>query len=420
MAYVMEIEDRVSAKCSLTEVVKDYLDTLHNSSEQTKRNYVQHFNTFIKFLEKKGIKTFESVTRKDIEQYLSTKKAKSTKNLDIFIIKNFFTKYLNKEDLVKNLHQKVAMEEITPAELLTPQEVMAIATEAGKRTERNKVIVLALFESCARISELLQLKIGDVVFSTVTNKEGERKLIATLHFKRSKGNVKKQPVTLSMFASDLKRWIENHPQKNDGQAYLFPSPYDNSYPISDTSIAIIIQEAGERIGISKRLNPHFFRHSGLSYFVNDLNYNEQCLMYRGGWTTTAMTKRYVHSGAEIETKAYLERMGYVISEKKTQKITAKNCPHCQAINPYTNTRCDCCAMPLAIDEYKAEIEKRRNTEALFQNLDKLHKKKLTDTQQAQLNHCSETVKKLLEMGRHDLANQYLELLLTTWVRMFLL
>ncbi len=416
----MEIEDRVPVKCCLNEAVKDYLDTLHNSSEQTKHNYVQHFNSFIKFLETKGIKTFESVTRKDIEQYLSTKKTKSSKNLDIFLIKNFFTKYLGKEDLVKDLHQKIVMEEITPAELLTPQEVMAIAIEAGKRRDRNKVIILTLFESCARISELLQLKIGDVVFSTVTDKEGNRKLIATLYFKRSKGNVKKQPVTLTMFASELKRWIESHPEKDNGQAYLFPSPYDKSYPITDTSVAITIEEAGKRIGIKKRLNPHFFRHSGLSYFVNDLNYNEQCLMYRGGWTSTAMTKRYVHSGAEIETKAYLERMGYVIPENKPQeKISAKNCPHCQAINPYTNTDCDCCLMPLDFEKYQVEIQKRRNTDYLYQNLNKIYDGKLSETQTAQLQGHTETIKRLTDLGQNDLAKEYIELLLTSWVKMFL-
>ena len=41
-------------------------------------------------------------------------------------------------------------------------------------------------------------------------------------------------------------------------------------------------------------------------------------------------------------------------------ITPKTCPHCQAPNPYTNRHCDSCAMPLALEDYKTEIEKRRN------------------------------------------------------------
>jgi methionyl-tRNA synthetase len=133
-----------------------------------------------------------------------------------------------------------------------------------------------------------------------------------------------------------------------------------------------------------------------------------------------MAQRYIHSGAELEAKAYLEKMGYTVPKKTQQKITPKTCPHCQAPNPYTNSHCDSCAMPLALEDYKTEIEKRRNTEALFQNLNKISEKKLTDTQVAQLNHCTETIRRLLELGRQDLADQYIELLLTTWVKMFLL
>lgn len=43
--------------------------------------------------------------------------------------------------------------------------------QAGKRRDMNKAISLTLFESCAKISEMLELKIGDVVFNTVTDKE---------------------------------------------------------------------------------------------------------------------------------------------------------------------------------------------------------------------------------------------------------
>lgn len=48
-----------------------------------------------------------------------------------------------------------------------------------QKRNMHKVTILTLFESCARISELLQLKLGDVVFGSVVDKEGNRKLIAT-------------------------------------------------------------------------------------------------------------------------------------------------------------------------------------------------------------------------------------------------
>jgi site-specific recombinase XerD len=391
----MEIETSVSVKSSpkysLKEQINDYLMSLHDVSDGTREHYGSCFDSFVQYLEKKGIKRFEDATKTDIGQFLLTKHAQNTRNLYIFIIKSFYKNYLDKDKLVEQLHQKPCEETLTPSELLTLEEVIALANEAGKRRDMDKVIILTLFESCARISELLGLNLGDVLFNSVVNKEdGNRKLIATLHFKRSKGNIKKQPVVLTMFASELKRWVENHPTKNDGQSPLFPSTYNCHEPIDGETVATFIWNAGERLGIKKRTNPHWFRHSGLSYFANDLNYNEQLLMWRAGWNSTQMAARYIHSGAELEGKSYLEKMGYAAEEKKEIKVMSKTCPHCQANNPYTNSNCDLCGMPLSLEEYKIEIEKKRNVESLYQNLNKIYTGKLSDEQIAQLHKNNKT------------------------------
>jgi integrase len=154
--------------------------------------------------------------------------------------------------------------------------VVKIAKKAGERRETYKVVTLTLFEGCARINEHLHLKKGDVQFQSVTDKEGHRKLIAILHFKRSKRNVPKQPVGLIMFASELKRYCNNHP--GDSQSWLFPSPYDPNKPLSNDTVQYVLWLAGTKLRIKKRLNPHWLRHSGLSFFANEKNYNEQLLM----------------------------------------------------------------------------------------------------------------------------------------------
>ena len=86
-------------------------------------------------------------------------------------------------------------------------------------------------------------------------------------------------------------------------------------------------------------------------------------MWRAGWKGTDMAHRYVHSGAELEKNAHLEKMGYVVEEKKTEKILPKTCPFCKATNPYTNTKCDLCDTPLDPKECQDEIdnEKRANS-----------------------------------------------------------
>jgi site-specific recombinase XerD len=358
----IKTENSGNAKSQLNEQIDDYILSLHNISDKSKEQYSALLKIFVRDLIKKGITSFNDVKRTDIGQFLSSKRKPNTRNLYIFLIKSFYTIYLGNDKIVEHLHQKPEEETITPSDLLTPDEVVCLANEAGKKREMYKVVILTLFESCARINELLQLRIGDAIFGSVVDKEGNRKLIATLHFKRAKGNVKKQPVVLTIFAGELKRWVEvGHPFKSNMQACLFPSPVDSNVPIGDFAVSDVLAVAGETLGISKRVNHHWFRHSGLSYFANDLNYNEQLLMWRAGWNSTQMASRYVHSGAELEAKAYLEKMGYTVPEKTQQKIIPKTCPHCQAPNPYTNSHCDSCAMPLALEDIMDDIV------AFFQN-----------------------------------------------------
>ena len=402
----------------MLDTMTEYLMTLHSVSESSKYQYLERLRRFGLWLVKNGIRRFVDVKKADIDRFLSTSKSPNTINAYITVFKPFYREFLGKSQIVKGL--KFHMEDlqpITPSEVLTPDEVIVIAEQAGRRREMYKVITLALFESCARVNELLHLKKGDALFHSVTDKEAHRKLIATLYFKRSKGKVLKQPVTLIMFASELKRYCDNY--NGDSQSWLFPSPYNPRKPVTDTMVQYILYEAGTKAGIKKRLNPHWLRHSGLSYFANSKNYNEQLLMWRAGWTNTSMAKRYIHSGAELEEQAYLQRMGYQVEEKEEKRILPKTCPHCQAINPYTNTNCDFCAMPLDLEEYKKEIEKKRKITELSDNLEGLSKGKLTEEQEAMIKAKTETITKLLELGRDDLAEQYIEKLLESWVKTFL-
>lgn len=388
---------------------------LHGVRESTKVNYLGRIEWFAGYLVRQGIQRFQDAGKKDIDLFLSGYKNNNTKNLFVQVLRTLY-KDLKPEVVAHLKIYEVELEEITPSELLTVEEVVALATEAGKRRELYKYFILALFESCARISEVINLRVGDCVFSSVTGKDGKRGLIATLHFKRSKGK-NKQPVTLVMFAADLKRWVDG--QKGDEQAYLFPSPRNPSEPISIENMEEVTWDSGARLGLKKRCNPHWFRHSGLSFFANSLGHPETLLMVRAGWASSQMARRYVHTGAEIEKRQYLAKMGYQLDEKEDKKILPKTCFHCQALNPYTNTHCDTCAYPLDAKEYEREIERKQNTEQLYKNLQQIGTGKLTEEQEKELQKRTDTVLGLLELGRDDLAKEYISTLLEHWTKAFL-
>jgi len=421
------IIDEYQNSRDLTEEMKEkmteYLLSLHGIKENSKALYISKVKVLGRFLvTKKGINRFEDAKAIDLNLFLAQYDNEYTLNICIYVIKKFYS-FLNLPETTNHLRlYKIELEQITPSETLTPEEVIRIANEASKRRELYKVIILTLFESCARISEVLQLKLGDVVFSSVVDKEedNKRKPIATLHFKRSKGGVKKQPVNLVMFAFELKRWCDNHQYKGDNQAYLFPSPTKNGNAVTSDSVGIALWNAGNRLGINKRLNPHWLRHSGLSYFANDKNYTEQLLKWRAGWTNTSMARRYIHSGAELENNAYLERMGLstIKNETEQKKIVAKTCLHCQASNPYTNSNCDFCAMPLDLEEYQKEIEKRRDMERFYETLQKMNTGKLDKEQEATIDRMIKTLTKAAKIKRFDLVEDYLKLTLIYWAKMF--
>lgn len=398
----------------MTEKVDEFRASLHGVSEGTKENYLGRITWFGVYLLEKSILQFEKVSKKDINLFLSGYKNPNTRNLFIQIFREFYKDL--KPEVVKHLRiQDVEIEQITPSDILTPDEVIALAREAGKKREMMKPLILILFESGCRISELLNLKWGDVIFSTVKDVEGKRKLIATLHFKRSKGGVRKEPVTCVMFAADLKKWVDNHPSKQP-EAYLFPSPKYLDEPVSAGNVGDVLWYAGQRLGMKKKLNPHFLRHSSLSYLANSKGYSDVMLKIRAGWTSTQMASRYIHTGAEIERRVYLEKMGLVEADKEPEKqITSRTCLHCQTENSYLNDVCDVCLFPLDPEQYQKEVSRRRNVEQLLEK----GKKVLTPEIEASLRNRAKTLSHLGKLEREDLVEQYLEMLLSGFVKSFL-
>lgn len=423
----METEEKINRKIKrifesdvltpqMKATLRSYGNSLHNVKPSTKMDYLTRLKKFGEHLKRNGKPRFEDVKdRKIVDLFLSSYKKTETRNTYISTIKTFY-KWLGLLNVLGDLKPKNVStnQNLTPSQLLTPEEVVLLANHMP--TEENRVLTLTLYESAARIGEVLDLKIGDVEFSSVRDRENRPSLIATLHFGRSKGGLKKQPVVLSMFAADLKHWLEYHPYKDDQNAYIFFSVRNPKAHIDKSVVWSNLKNAGKKAGIKKKVNPHWLRHSMLSYLANKRNYNEQLLMWRAGWKNTLMAKRYIHSGGEIEKKEYLRRQGFKIEEEEPEPIIkAKPCPHCSRLNPYTHMNCDFCGMPLDPQQYQKEIEKRRKIEAYSKNLERIYEGRLTDEQKTEIRKHVEIISQLPP----EHAKIYLTKLLETWTKAFL-
>ena len=299
-------------------------------------------------------KDFKALTKEDIENFFSSlgilqNKTWSTKGA---FIKSFF-KWLYKSDeypqnvkwiktTVKNKNYKL------PSDLLTKDEIKAMADMTGNLSDR--AFILVLYDSACRIDEILNLKIKDVSFDQygstimVNGKTGMRR------------------IRLIESSPDLLKWINNHPKKQEREEPLFVYLSDkNRYKLFSKGISydnakIIIRTVAKRAGIKKRVHPHLFRHSRLTELAKILSESE--LKKFAGWTgSSTMAGIYVHlSGADIDKKM-LEKYGLLDKNDDPDKDTLKpkECPKCKEINPNTARFCYVCGMLLDL-KATAEIE----------------------------------------------------------------
>ena len=299
-------------------------------------------------------KDFKALTKEDIENFFSSlgilqNKTWSTKGA---FIKSFF-KWLYKSDeypqnvkwiktTVKNKNYKL------PSDLLTKDEIKAMADMTGNLSDR--AFILVLYDSACRIDEILNLKIKDVSFDQygstimVDGKTGMRR------------------IRLIESSPDLLKWINNHPKKQEREEPLFVYLSDkNRYKLFSKGISydnakIVIRTVAKRAGIKKRVHPHLFRHSRLTELAKILSESE--LKKFAGWTgSSTMAGIYIHlSGADIDKKM-LEKYGLLDKNDDPDKDTLKpkECPKCKEINPNTAKFCYVCGMLLDL-KATAEIE----------------------------------------------------------------
>jgi len=208
---------------------------------------------------------------------------------------------------------------------------------------QGKAFVSTLYESGCRIGELIYIRIGQVKFDDfgaqlyVTGKTGFRRVrvIACVPY--------------------LVEWLNKHPFKNDSKALLFLNK--RLEPFSYGGIAQTLYGAARKAGISKKVNPHNFRHSRATYLANFLT--EAQMKEHFGWTQDSkMAAVYVHlSGRDVD-KALLKVYGIEDNgEKKESIFKPKTCDRCQQVNQATNRFCSRCGMPLD-KEAEAEIVKK--------------------------------------------------------------
>jgi len=216
---------------------------------------------------------------------------------------------------------KVPMKKSKPPEILTKEQILRLIEACGQVDYELKLLVELLYETGARVGELLNLRVRDVQFDDYG---------ARIYIRKSKSEFR--TVRVVMYAADLQRYIEGKRMED----YVFTKNYN--------TLLQYLREAWRIAGLPHiRRKFHVLRHSRATELMK-LGLNERELMLLFGWKTRKMIDVYSHlSMSDVESKLLRIYLGEGIEEQRT---TTRKCPRCLAVIPSTANSCPRCGLPL--------------------------------------------------------------------------
>jgi integrase len=258
-----------------------------------------------------------------------------TKVTDIKVIKTFMSWLSEKYTLNLNLSKiRTAgpKNSILPEYLITEEEFSRLLTAAEDL--QSKLFLGVLYESGARIGEILSLTIQSVTF----NAYGARLLVH--------GKTGQRVIPIIWYAGLLRQFLESHPLRNDQNGTLWYQKLNGEIqPWSYDAVRMRLKRLAERAGVTKDIHPHLFRHTRMTELAKQLP--EQTLKAMAGWAQDSkMASTYVHLANKDVEDSLLTKVYGIKLDEVTGKDKMKVCPKCSEPNPYFSRLCQRCSTPL--------------------------------------------------------------------------
>lgn len=228
-------------------------------------------------------------------------------------------------------------------DVLSNEEVARLADAA--LNPRDKALIWTLYESGARVGELLALRLGDV----------ERMEYGAIRLRFPSGKTGQRTVPLFEAAvPNLLVWLKEHPRSTDPGAPLWcaiEQPTEIGKPIGYRMVVKLLESAARRAGVAKPVNPHNFRHSRATEVAQNPQVSTSVLEQFFGWQPgSPMARVYVHlSGKEVE-EALARAHGIDVGKSETPKARLPLvCARCGTSNDPAASFCLRCGGPLSLE-----------------------------------------------------------------------
>lgn len=303
------------------------------------------------FLKYRDFADLATATPADTENYYLARReevAAATLQGDLLELKLFY-RWLYPDREMVPFTPKKQTHKLPVDQLITRDEVRRMVEACD--TQRDRALIMLMWDSGCRISEILSLNVGHVQF----DRYGAVVIVD--------GKTDRRRIRLTAATGDLQAWINQHPQKDNPAAPLFITY--NRYGtgtkrLNGQTVRNRLKLLEKNLNLPKSIHPHAFRHARLTDLTKQ-GFNEMELRTIAGWEpSSAMPAVYVHlSGADVEQKI-LEKAGILDPAEADDDPTleARRCPRCQYLNAPDAIYCFRCSQALT-EEAAAEVEAAR-------------------------------------------------------------
>jgi len=244
-----------------------------------------------------------------------------------------------------------------PEEMLVEEDIEKLIKNA--LNSRDKALIALLWETGARIGELIDLTLG----SLEDHKHGFKIVV--------EGKTGSRRLPLIESVPYLKKWLEDHPDRENKEAPLWVNigKVNEGKKMSYPSIRKMLKEIRDRSDVEKPVNPHNFRHSRATYMATRFTEAQMCEWF--GWVQGSdVPARYTHlSGRDIDSD--YARLHGIEDEENTKeaKLIPDNCPRCDETVPRESGFCHRCGQALSVDSFDKVETSEEEVDSIYSKIE---------------------------------------------------
>ena len=232
---------------------------LKGTPESSQESYRRRIHAFITFIQEKQ-STLDEITEKDVQQYilyLKREKGLSSGTINNYIssIRFFYTHVLDKEWNSKKIPR---MKRIQKFPVTLPKEEVLAILDATKNVKHKAILVL-LYGSGLRVSEVAKLKISDICSKTMRIRVDDAKHGTNRYTILSE-------TALQILRKYFRGYFPGLPYQQED--WLFPGQNHNEH-INVKTIKNTLINLRNRLELDKRVSAHTLRHCFATHALED-------------------------------------------------------------------------------------------------------------------------------------------------------